>query len=69
MKKENFTAAEAAAELSVTHARINFMLRKDYFPHAHLCECGRSHLIPLTDIQTEKKRRKASEKSNLKKPR
>lgn len=54
MKK--FNAREAAAFLGVCVQRIHAKIKQGHFPGAHHCECGKSYLIPETDIQKQPKR-------------
>lgn len=54
MKK--FNVREAAAFLGVCVQRIHAKIRQGHFPGAHNCECGKSYLIPETDVKRQPKR-------------
>jgi hypothetical protein len=54
MEKTRVTIQEAARILGVCHQRIRQKWDKGYFPNAGWCECHRSIMIPLSDLENEK---------------
>lgn len=53
MKKNRLTVREAAKALNVCQQRISTKYKSNHFPGAGLCECGRSIMIPRSDIAKE----------------
>lgn len=56
-KPQRMSTPKAATLLGVCHQRISVLVNQGRFPNAAPCECGRSIMIPVTDIQAEIKRR------------
>ena len=62
MKK--FSAREAAKFLGVCVQRIHAKIKQGHFPGAHHCECGKSYLIPESDVKQQSKRISSTDKTN-----
>jgi hypothetical protein len=56
-KPQRMSTPKAATLLGVCHQRLSALLKQGRFPNATPCECGRSIMIPVTDMQAEIKRR------------
>lgn len=61
---KNFLPREVARILGVCHQRIAAKLKQGHFPNSYMCECGRSTLIPLEDINKNLKKRRNYVKKN-----
>jgi hypothetical protein len=57
MNKRKVTTVEAAALLDVCQQRIAAKVKQGHFPHHCRCECGRSIMIPVEDIESDRARR------------
>lgn len=53
MLKERVTTQEAAKQMGVCKQRITAKLKDGHFPNAGWCECGRSRMIPVADIESD----------------
>lgn len=47
---KRLTTPEVAKRLKVTRARITHRLAQGHFPNHALCECGRTVMIPESDL-------------------
>lgn len=50
MTKKLFTTKEMAELLGLCQQRITAKIRQGHFPNARPCECGRSIMIPESDL-------------------
>ena len=50
MTKNRLTTHEAAERLGVCPQRISHRLKQGHFPNHERCECGRSIMIPESDL-------------------
>lgn len=51
---KRYTTPEVAKLLGICKQRVHRKLKDGHFPHAALCECGRTTLIPKKDIDKNK---------------
>lgn len=56
-KAQRISTPKAATLLGVCHQRLSALVKQGRFPNAASCECGRSIMIPVTDLQAEINRR------------
>lgn len=56
--KKRLTTREAAEKLGVCVQRISAKIQQGHFPGVTNCECGRSIMIPISDIEKAIKLRK-----------
>ncbi len=57
-KEKRYTTKEAADYLGLCVQRVVQKTEKGHFPGACWCECTRSRLIPLSDLKSDKEKRK-----------
>jgi hypothetical protein len=55
MTKKRLTTHEAAKFLNLCVQRVGHKIDQGHFPNADWCECGRSRMIPIADLEKDKK--------------
>jgi hypothetical protein len=56
-KNKRLTVPEAAKFLGVCVQRVAAKIGKKHFPDVAWCECGRSQLIPISNLTADLKRK------------
>lgn len=51
--KKRISTREVAALMGVCTQNINQKINRGHFPGAARCECGRSIMVPITDVEHE----------------